>query len=521
MKKPSDNLFQLIKSLTVSEKGYFIKFASRHVIGEENKYLMLFDFINKQKSYDEDVVKERFKDEKFIKQLTTAKNYLTNMVLRSLENYHCKDSVDSIISNLTNQYRILFQKTLFNQAESTLNRAKKLAIETERFTKLIDILKEERNFHYKKIGEPGFQNLLQKSYKEELDVINELKNVSEYNNLYLRISSLFKKIGTSRNENDVKRFREIVSHNLMNSEKKALSVRAKNFYFIIKYLYHYCTGNINKAFYFGQKRLELIENFRSKLSGADKEYMYALSDAIAFAYNLNKFNLCLEYLKKQRELAIKFKNSEGVPTHMDMYLRSYSFELNIYLISGHFEEGLKIIDEVINWLDKYHGKINKSEELKVDYAIAYMYFGAGEYSKSLLWVNKILNDTSEYRLDYKIFAKIMNLIIHFELGNIDLLEYNIRSVLRYLMKKDKLYKYEFALLSFIKKIILLTGNDDLNFEFQKLKKELDKISEDDYEKKAFDYFDITSWLESKQNNKSFSEIVKKKANVKLKDLRSI
>ena len=118
MKKPSDNLFQLIKSLTISEKGYFIKFASRHVIGEENKYLMLFDFINKQNSYDEDALKERFKNEKFVKQLTTAKNYLTNMILRSLENYHCSDSVDSRISNLINQYRILFQKTLFKKYSS-------------------------------------------------------------------------------------------------------------------------------------------------------------------------------------------------------------------------------------------------------------------------------------------------------------------------------------------------------------------------------------------------------------------
>ena len=150
-----------------------------------------------------------------------------------------------------------------------------------------------------------------------------------------------------------------------------------------------------------------------------------------------------------------------------------------------------------------------------------MYFGAGMYSKSLFWVNKILNDNSDYRQDYKIFAKIMNLIIHYELGNIDLLEYNTKSVLRYILKKDKLYKYEYALINFIKKIIMLTGSDDLDFEYRKLKKELDKIAEDDYEKKAFEYFDITSWLESKQDNKPFSEIVRKKANVKLEDLRSV
>ena len=152
MKNPSDNLFQLIKSLTISEKGYFIKFASQHVIGDKNKYLKLFEFINKQTVYDENIIKQNFKNEKFIKQLTSAKNYLMNMILRSLENYHRTDSVDTRITILINQYKILFKKTLFNQADSTLKRAKKLALDSERFTKLIDILNEERNFHYKKIG---------------------------------------------------------------------------------------------------------------------------------------------------------------------------------------------------------------------------------------------------------------------------------------------------------------------------------------------------------------------------------
>jgi hypothetical protein len=521
MKKPSENLFQLIKSLTTSEKGYFIKFASQHVIGEKNKYLKLFDFINKQKIYDENEIRQNFKKEKFVNQLTSAKNYLTRMILRSLENYHRSDSVDTQITILINQYKILFKKTLFIQAESTLSRAKKLSTETERFTKLIEILKEERNFHYKKIGNPDFQDLLQNCYKEELEVLDVLKNIAEYNNLYLRISSLFKKIGISRNRNDVKKFKEIVSNDIMSSEKRALSIRAKDFFYIINYLYHYCTGNIEKAFHSGQKRLELIEHHGNKLSGARKEYMYALSDAIAFAYNLNKFKLCLDYLKKQREMAIQLKNDSSISNHMDMYFKSYSFELNIYLLSGYFNEGLIIVNDVIKWLEKYKGKINKDEEIKVYYAISYMYFGAGLFSDSLQWVNKILNDNSDYRQDYKIFAKIMNLIIHYELGNLDLLEYNIKSVLRYIMKKDKLYKYEFALINFIKKIIMLTGSDDLNFEYIKLKKELDKISEDDYEKKAFDYLDISSWLESKQNNIPFSEIVRKKANVKLDDLRSV
>lgn len=177
MKKPSKDLFNLIKSLTVSEKGYFVKFAKRHIIGEENNYLRLFEAINEQEVYDEDALKDRFKGEKFIKQFTTAKNYLMNMILKSLESYHSEESTSSKIVSLMNQYKILFEKTLFNQAETLLKRAKKLAVETENYTKLIDILRYERSLDYKKIGEPNFDEYSDSKLVEEKEFLKNSKTL--------------------------------------------------------------------------------------------------------------------------------------------------------------------------------------------------------------------------------------------------------------------------------------------------------------------------------------------------------
>ena len=520
MKKPSKDLFEVIKSLTVSEKGYFVKFAKRHIIGDGNNYLRLFEAINEQQTYDEDLLKLQFKDEKFIKQFTTAKNYLMNMVLKSLENYYGDESVSNKIVSLTNQYRILFKKTLFPQAEALLKRAKKLARETENYPKLIDIMRYERSLDYKKIGEPNFDEYLSIALKEEKEVLNKLNNLAEYNEVYLRISSFFKITGRPRTEKELEKYKNIFSNPLMQSEDKALSIQAKNFYYIISYLYYYCIGDAKAAFEFGKKRLNLIEKNFGIISSMQEEYIYALSDAIAFAFNIGEIKLCLKYLKKKRDIAVEFRSKHSIPNHLDMCVSSYSFELYIYSMAGYFSEATETAHEVIKWLDKYQGKINKSEELKVIYAVAYVYFGAGDYSKALFWVNEILNDNSNFRQDYKIFAKIMNLIIHYELGNIDLMEYNIKSILRFLNNKDKLHKYEHALIKFIKRIPLLKEGTDMKFEFHQLKKELETISKDEFEKRAFDYFDIVSWLESKLNKKRFADVVKEKSKVDLEDLKA-
>ena len=53
----SDELHKLIKSLTQSEKRFFKIYASRHIIGEQNNYVQLFDVIASQKKYNEEAIK--------------------------------------------------------------------------------------------------------------------------------------------------------------------------------------------------------------------------------------------------------------------------------------------------------------------------------------------------------------------------------------------------------------------------------------------------------------------------------
>lgn len=519
MKTPSNDLWKLIHSLTVSEKGYFIKYSKRHVIGDENNYTRLFEAINEQKEkYDENEIKQIFKKEKFINQLTTAKNYLYNMILKSLQSYYDDKSTESQLASMKEHYKILFQKTLFDQSEKIFLKAKKVALDEERFSKLIDIHRDQRNFDYRKIAEPDFTKYVDESLQEELDVLDKQKNIAEYNALYLKVSSLFKKIGIVRTKEDITQFKKIIDHPLMKNEKSAKSIRAKNLFYIISYLYYYCTNNHEKAFDFSLKRLNLIENNIRKIAGGVKEYLYSLSDAIAMSYNLNKIELCLKLLRKQREMADKYSVSGEVPDHLDMYVKSYSFELNIFILSGYFQEGLQIVNEVIRWFKKYSGKLNRPEELKVIYSIAYLYFGVGDYSKTLEWLNKILNDKTEYRLDYKAFAKIMNLIVHYELENYDLLEYEIKSVKRFLTKKDKLYEYEDIVLSFIKKLPDISDAKEKTFHLEILRNQISKLIKDNYDKKALEYFDIITWLDSKIEKKNFAEIVKSKSKVKIKDL---
>ena len=110
--KVSENLHQLIRSLSKPEKRYFKLHSSRHIIGEQNNYVKLFDAIDKQKEYNEAGLLAQFKQEVFIKQFSIAKSRLYDSILRSLDAYNSDSSVDSQLKNMLHHAEILFKKTL-------------------------------------------------------------------------------------------------------------------------------------------------------------------------------------------------------------------------------------------------------------------------------------------------------------------------------------------------------------------------------------------------------------------------
>src|SRR5512146_1984395 len=96
----TDSLYNLIKSLTKPEKAYFKKYAKRHTIGGQNKYTLLFDAIDSlSNEYDEVQIKNKFKNEGFVKNFPVMKKYLMETLLKSLGSLHSAASPSSKIKN--------------------------------------------------------------------------------------------------------------------------------------------------------------------------------------------------------------------------------------------------------------------------------------------------------------------------------------------------------------------------------------------------------------------------------------
>ncbi|MEO6940759.1 MAG: hypothetical protein ABI444_11595, partial [Candidatus Kapaibacterium sp.] len=78
----SDRLFELIQSMTASERKYF-KILTGYQEGEK-KYLKLFLAIEEQPEYDEEALRSVLIGERMLNQLHVTKNYLYHQILESL-----------------------------------------------------------------------------------------------------------------------------------------------------------------------------------------------------------------------------------------------------------------------------------------------------------------------------------------------------------------------------------------------------------------------------------------------------
>jgi len=509
-KEGNRNLFHLIKALKKSEKRYFKVFAPTHTIGEKNNYIKLFDAIDNQEQYDE---KKLISEEKYITQLPKLKIYLYNLILRSLDSYYTDSTIDSHLRRLLNAVELLHNKRLYSQSIKLLSKAKAMASNYDRYSFLLEIMEWERRVAVVSLDLDEVEKLTTIHLDEEKQIIEKSTNLNEYRRLATKIHVLHRKALFTRSEHETKAYHDIMNNKLFRSEKNALSHQAKIFFHNIYGLYYLATKDYIKCYESRKKLVEFIETRHERVVDAPKTYIHALNNLIFSLLNLRKFEESLQTIKKLRLVPdLLPSNGQSEDIEAEVFTTSYSLELDSYILANEFENGTHLAKKINDGIQKYKGKVNKADELVFYYQIAHLFYGAANYKEALTWLNKILNDTdSNIRQDLQCFARLLNLINHYELGNTDMMEYIVKSTYRFLYKRERLYKFETSILNFIRKQLpAITKQDKLIIAFKELKKELEEIAKDPQEDMALKYFDFISWLESKIENRPFADILKEK-----------
>ena len=145
------------------------------------------------------------------------------------------------------------------------------------------------------------------------------------------------------------------------------------------------------------------------------------------------------------------------------------------------------------------------------YKIVSIYFGSEKYAECIFYLEKIINNKNlSMREDLMCFARLLCLIAHYELGKDYYLENQLKNTYKFLIKMNDLHEVQKEIIKFLKNLNSIYPTD-IKKEFVKMRARFIELEKNTYEKRAFLYLDIISWLESKIENRKISTIIKEKA----------
>ncbi len=493
--KKNEALYQLIHSLSPNEKRFFKIYASRHTIGEENNYVKLFSLFDSIKTYNEQEINDLSESADFVRYFAAEKNYLYNLILDCLDIYHKETSTDRQISKMINTGRVLLEKKLDEQAAKLLLKAQKLAQEHCRYENLLSInyLLIRKDFAKETITSES----LKAFHHSSRAVVDNLYTKQIYQFAFQRLMLLRRQIGVITDVNEQNRLIDTYPHLNEPLNDAPLTFDSKVYYLLSQLEFH----RICRKRYLGRtialELIDLFEHNQTKITGEFIErYTYTL-------YNFMVMRLYNNTSEVEHILDKLYNLDKYVPSKITKQEHARCFEFHytaltdIYLETKQYEKVWDLLPDFNRAMAEYQPHLTPSFIIALHFNFTCLFFGLGEFREALKWSNKVRNADNTFRNDLFYNLRTLNMIIHLELGNLEILPSLIKSAAYHHKKGAPNTALQKSIMQCMKQVLKSSSKKDRQRIFSKLKGELVMIQENPEENHIFHDADLVAWADKK------------------------
>jgi hypothetical protein len=506
-KTTSTNLFELVHSLTKAEKAYFRSFAQWKSREDNPLYIKLFDAITRQKKYDEKKLVSKFNLKPNI--FASLKNNLYSVLLDCLRNFHTGHDMTHKVRELLYHAEILFHKKLFPACLKILERAMNIAEEFDLHSYCLEIIQFIQLLKEAEKDIPWLEKKLPLLLEKEDEIIKKTENFKQYRKNMAASTIYGYKINLPENKVPHLFFENMVDEYILKKETQADSFWARIYYYKLKGFKYYYKNDLKNSLrcYIEMERF-INENEKMKRMNVDV-YNTAIHNILAVGPGILGFSDIRNYFQQ-----LQAPEHVWLTGDIDFTARYYNNLLRIYIYYHIRDKAKKISNKVSEWLNENEKRPDKLHTSSIIYFLAHLYFFEGDFKKSLLWLNNLVNNYNEKVENYVYCsARLLILVINYELGNYEQLPYLARSTHGFLRSRQRLFKFEEKVLSFFSK--KLPNASDHKQEalkaFKHLRAELAKeYTKEHSKRRILQYFDLSSWLDSKIEGKTFYDVLKRK-----------
>ena len=444
MRAPSEDLFRLVKAMNKGEKRNFKLLAG--MLTGDKKYIDLFDQIDKQTEYDESKI---LKSGISKGRLSVAKNYLFKFLLKSLV-YQRSDAYSEAIQ-LIEQVRILMAKHLFREAGKVLKKALSQVTKMEAFGLQLELLDLKESLLMVTLEAKDLFASLLEIQEVRKGVVREIEFIHELKQLHHKVKLAHnKRLKIKAGEAGIA---ELMQHPLVKQGEPSSSIRARLIYLkIVRKLYSYQNNSKVAA----EHCLRLLETYQSSEAILESElgdYFLELSNLCTYHFRSGNNEESLALMERFLEARDKYKNSD-----IEFFQRYYILQMAYAVHVGDPAYGFQFIDQLDKDLRAIHRKIPSAHLRWLYYLIAYLHFMDGDAASTRDWLNRFFSiPSTNYLNDLPAFARLLLLLVLFDLKEFSLLETETTNVQRFLDRNGIHTPYEYEVVKSIRYLLREIG----------------------------------------------------------------
>ncbi|RYD71111.1 MAG: hypothetical protein EOP53_24220, partial [Sphingobacteriales bacterium] len=422
-----NDIVRLVKTLSSTEKRYLKLYCKKQ--SGSRAYLLLFDLI------DETPLKNiQQLEEKFLVILpgtsfdTTAK-YLLRIITDSL--IQLRLDKDNLFQQMQTFMRakVLLERSLIKEGMKELHKAKKLAENSQNYYMEYLAYRSELNvlseLNFKDVNEDEMIAMQMKAR----NLLKAQLQIHEHHSLYEVLKYRLMHIGKSMSEQNKKQLNDLLLSELsLVTNKVAHNFESKKLHLLFQSFFFTSIGDYKSALKTFSELNELFELNIDKLGNPPFDYLSSLEGIMDSLRTIGAYDRIDFYLDKINSL---LKANYSDQFNLQATKTVAIFNLNLYTCDGRYREALDYVKVIPPDMLKEAIIVDYEKHCELLFHIGLAHFGLGEWEKALKQLNKItLLEKSNLHFPIYKAAKILVILTHYELGNTEYLQYEIRSYKR-------------------------------------------------------------------------------------------
>lgn len=499
----SESLIHLINNLTKQEKKEFSLYISNK---PEKDYIFLFRLIDDKKVSDPEELKMSFLAAKPTSSFNTVVIYLFDLLIDILTRLRTEQDSYYLLFNELLHARVLYEKSMYQECFQVLKKVKEKAVYYENHFALLVAQRLELNYlltlDFEDMDE---QKLLNKQYKMN-NTLKSIRQLNEQSSLYELLKYRMINRGASRSLEETQKLDDLVTSEISIVASAGVeNFEIKKNHQLFQANYFITVGDYKAAFNSFVELNKLFEENSHLWNNPPVYYLMTVEgmlESLCIMHNYEGMNYFIEKLTKLSSPSSSFQ--------LNVMYVIFIYRLFSFIDAGDFDKaGIWIAEHQASLIDKML-LLKEQQQAEMSLYIALIHLGNGEYRKARKRLSATIGRGHLYSLPLFRTIRIVNVMIHYELGDVDYIQSEIRSIKRE-MSKNKGYnlKVESFLLKFLNYSFADTNRKKRAEIWESMAEEVHALYADKYETQILRKFDFVAWVEAKIFEVPLSDILKR------------